>query len=144
MVNKVILVGRLGKDPEVKEFDNGSVANFTLATNERYTKRDGEKVERTDWHNVRVGIPGLVKLVSNYFKKGDPMYLEGKIRTRSYEQDGQTKYITEIDANTISFLPKSNLGNEGSNTMSQGNVSSSASSEDFAVNNDNIEDDLPF
>jgi single-strand DNA-binding protein len=61
MVNKVILLGRVGKDPEVKQFDNGSIANFTIATNDNYKDKSGQKVERTDWHNIAIGSPGLVE-----------------------------------------------------------------------------------
>ncbi len=114
-VNKVILVGNLGKDPEVRHFENGgSVAQFSLATTETYKKRDtGETVTMpTDWHNISIKRPGLAKVAEQYLKKGSQIYLEGKLRTRSYEQDGQTKYITEIVVDEFMMLG-GRPGNEG-------------------------------
>jgi single-strand DNA-binding protein len=144
MVNKVILIGRLGKDPEIKTFDNGnSIANFSLATNETYKDRNGEKQDRTDWHNIQVGIPGLVKLVQQYFKKGDVMYLEGKLRTREYEKEGQKRYVTEVQAETIRFLPKPSVPNqEGFSATSA--QTQEANTEDFIASDSPFNDDLPF
>jgi single-strand DNA-binding protein len=145
MVNKVILIGRLGKDPEIKTFENGnSIANFSLATNETYKDRTGEKQDRTDWHNIQVGIPGLVKLVQQYFKKGDVMYLEGKLRTREYEKEGQKRYVTEVQAESIRFLPKnSGAPQDGSNATSPSHANE-ASAEDFIASDSPFNDDLPF
>ena len=144
MVNKVILIGRLGKDPEIKTFENGnSIANFSLATNETYKDRNGEKQDRTDWHNIQVGIPGLVKLVQQYFKKGDVMYLEGKLRTREYEKEGQKRYVTEVQAESIRFLPKPSAENqEGATTSSSHD--NEARTEDFIASDSPFNDDLPF
>jgi single-strand DNA-binding protein len=105
MVNKVILVGRVGKDPESKTFDNGNtLANFTLATSEHWKdKNNGEKKEATEWHNVQVS-GGLSKVAMDYVKKGDLIYIEGSIKTRSYEKDGQTKYIMSINATEMKML----------------------------------------
>lgn len=98
-VNKVILMGNVGKDPEYKDFDNGgSVAQFTLATTDRaFTTANGTEVpERTEWHNI-VLQNGLAKVAKEYVKKGDKLYIEGKIRTRSYEDNnGVKRYITEV------------------------------------------------
>lgn len=144
MLNKVILIGNIGKDPEIKQFDNGSVANFTIATNESYKDKSGNRVTQTEWHNIRVGIPGLVDLVQKYFKKGDPIYCEGKIRTREYEKEGQKRYITEINVDTIKFLPKANTNastNEVSTTKSE---PSSSTNENFITEVSNVDDDLPF
>lgn len=98
-VNKVILMGNVGKYPEYKDFDNGgSVAQFTLATTDRAFKtKNGTKVpERTEWHNI-VLQNGLAKVAKEYVKKGDKLYIEGKIRTRSYEDNnGVKRYITEV------------------------------------------------
>jgi len=105
-VNKVILVGNVGKDPEIKYFDNDNVkANFPLATSERgYTAANGTQVpERTEWHNI-VCWRGLAQIVEKFVKKGMQLYIEGKISTRSYEKDGETKYFTEIIANEMKFL----------------------------------------
>lgn len=98
-VNKVILMGNVGKDPEYKDFDNGgSVAQFTLATTDRAFKTENgtEVPERTEWHNI-VLQNGLAKVAKEYVKKGDKLYIEGKIRTRSYEDNnGVKRYITEV------------------------------------------------
>ena len=106
-VNKVILLGRVGKDPDIKRFDDdNSVASFSLATSERgYTAKNGTVVpEQTEWHNI-VCYKGLATIAERYVKKGDPLYIEGKIRTRSYEDKNQQKrYITEIIADKIELL----------------------------------------
>ena len=104
-VNKVILVGRLGKDPEVRNLDNGAaVANFTIATSESYKdKTTGEKKEITEWHNV-VLWRGLAEISQKYLHKGDMVYIEGKLRTRSWEKEGVTRYTTEIVADNMTML----------------------------------------
>ncbi|WP_439357937.1 single-stranded DNA-binding protein [Bradyrhizobium sp. DASA03007] len=98
-LNKVELIGRLGKDPEVKNLSNGSsVANFSVATSESWKdKRTGEKVEKTEWHNIVVWNENTIKFVEDYLKKGDLVRIEGKIQTRKWEdQDGKDRYATEI------------------------------------------------
>ena len=104
-VNKVILVGNLGKDPEVRHLEGGvSVAHFTLATNEYYKDKQGNRVERTEWHNISAWR-GLADMADKYLKKGQQVYIEGKLRTRQYQdKDQQTRYITEIIADEISML----------------------------------------
>ena len=104
-VNKVILVGNLGKDPEVRHLEGGvSVAHFTLATNEYYKDKQGTRVERTEWHNISAWR-GLADMADKYLKKGQQVYIEGKLRTRQYhDKDQQTRYITEIIADEISML----------------------------------------
>jgi single-strand DNA-binding protein len=104
-VNKVILVGNLGKDPEVRHLEGGvSVAHFTLATNEYYKDKQGTRVERTEWHNISAWR-GLADMADKYLKKGQQVYIEGKLRTRQYQdKDQQTRYITEIIADEISML----------------------------------------
>lgn len=102
-VNKVILLGNVGKDPEVRYIESEKVvANFSLATSKSYTK-NGEKVVQTEWHNIVVWNK-IAKVVEQYVKKGSQLYLEGEIRTRSYEKDGITKYITEIVVTSLSML----------------------------------------
>jgi single-strand DNA-binding protein len=102
-VNKVILIGNVGKDPEVNYIkEDLPVARFSLATSESYTK-DGQKVTNTEWHNIVVWR-GLAKVVENYVKKGSKLYIEGKISNRQYEKDGQTKYISEIVVNNMEML----------------------------------------
>lgn len=101
-VNKVILVGRLGKDPEVRAVGDTSVTNFSLATSRKYTK-DGEKHEDTQWHNIDVwGKMGEV--CAQYLSKGREVYVEGEIQYRKFEKDGDTKYFTSIRASTVQFL----------------------------------------
>ena len=106
-VNKVILLGNVGKDPEVKYFDNDrAVANFPLATTERgYRTSSGIDVpEKTEWHNLSCW-GGLAKIAEQYVKKGDPLYIEGKIRTRSYEdRDGIRRYVTDIHVDNLEML----------------------------------------
>ena len=97
-VNKVILVGNLGADPEVRHMQNGKpVCNLRIATSESWRDRDsGERRERTEWHRVVIFNEGLCKVAESYLKKGAKVYLEGQLQTRQYEQDGITKYSTEI------------------------------------------------
>ncbi|WP_019948440.1 single-stranded DNA-binding protein [Hymenobacter aerophilus] len=104
-VNKVILIGHLGKDPEVRHLEGGTtVANFTMATNEYYKDKQGTRVERTEWHNI-AAWRGLAELAEKYLRKGQQVYVEGRIRTRQYQdKDNQTRYVTEIVAEEISLL----------------------------------------
>jgi single-strand DNA-binding protein len=97
-INKVTLLGNVGKDPEIKTFQNGGkIANFSLATTERWKdKTTGEQKSETEWHNIVVKNEGLVGIVEKYVKKGSKLHIEGKIETREYEKDGAKKYITEI------------------------------------------------
>ena len=104
-INKVILVGNVGKDPEIRHLDNNvAVANFPLATSETYTNKNGEKVTTTEWHNI-VAWRGLADVCEKYVQKGRQLYIEGKIRTRSYDaQDGTKRYMTEIYADALQML----------------------------------------
>ncbi|MEH6404052.1 MAG: single-stranded DNA-binding protein [Sneathiella sp.] len=97
-VNKVILVGNLGADPEIRNMQNGKpVCNLRIATSESWRdKTSGERKDKTEWHRVVIFSEGLCKIAESYLKKGSKVYLEGQIQTRSWEQDGQTKYSTEI------------------------------------------------
>ncbi|MDR0333945.1 MAG: single-stranded DNA-binding protein [Dysgonamonadaceae bacterium] len=108
-INKVILVGNVGKDPEIKYFDNDNAkANFSIATSERgYTAANGTQVpERTEWHNI-VCWRGLAKIVEQFVRKGTQLYVEGKIRTRSYDdQNGVKRYITEVYADNLEILSR--------------------------------------
>lgn len=118
-VNKVILVGNLGKDPEVRHLEGGvSVAHFTLATNEYYKDKQGTRVERTEWHNISAWR-GLAEMADKFLKKGQQVYIEGKLRTRQYQdKDQQTRYITEIIADEISMLGARLLGSAGASAAS--------------------------
>lgn len=154
-VNKVILVGNVGKDPEVRHFENdGAVANFPIATTERgYTTRNGQEIpERTEWHNV-VAWRGLAKVVENYVKKGTQLFIEGKIRTRSYDdKDGNKRYITEVYADNLQLLGRKsdNPGaGQASASPTQANsetqnqaISSPPQNDDFLKEDET--DDLPF
>ncbi|MCC7440337.1 MAG: single-stranded DNA-binding protein [Bdellovibrionales bacterium] len=104
-VNKVILVGRLGQNPEMRYTPSGAaVANFSLATNENWVGKDGQKQERTEWHRIVVWGK-LAELCNQYLQKGREAYLEGRLQTRQWQdKDGHTKYTTEIHAQTVQFL----------------------------------------
>ncbi len=138
-VNKVILVGRLGKDPEVRNLENGaSVANFTIATSESYKdKTTGEKKEITEWHNI-VLWRGLAEIAQKYLHKGDMVYIEGKLRTRSWEKEGVTRYTTEIVGDNMTML--STRGSGGSSS-SGGDSRQQQPAPDFSQAGS---DDLPF
>ena len=108
-INKVILIGNLGKDPEVRHLESGvAVCNFSIATGETYKDRNsGEKVTHTEWHNI-VLWRGLAEVAEKYLKKGAKIYIEGKLRTRSWQdQEGNTRYTTEILGDNMTMLGKS-------------------------------------
>tara|TARA_Y100000589_G_scaffold61466_1_gene52589 strand:- start:6440 stop:6847 length:408 start_codon:yes stop_codon:yes gene_type:complete len=132
-VNKVILLGNLGKDPEVRRLDDGrGVANFSLATSETYKNKSGEKVTNTEWHNIVLWSP-LADIAENYLKKGSQVYIEGKISNRSYEdKDGVKKYISEVVGREITLLGRPPEQQENA----QNNPSENTNNSD--------EDDLPF
>ena len=105
-LNRVTLIGNVGKDPEIKTFASGNkVASITLATSERYKDRNGEQKEDTEWHSVQA-FGKLADIVERFVHKGSLLYLDGKIRTRSYEADGRTVYRTEILADHIQMLDR--------------------------------------
>ena len=108
-LNKVLLIGNVGKDPEVRHLQGGaSVATITLATSERYRDRNGEMREQTEWHTV-IAWRQLADLAENYIRKGSQIYVEGRIRSRSWDdQNGQKRYVTEIQADTIQLLGRRN------------------------------------
>ncbi|MBX2971811.1 MAG: single-stranded DNA-binding protein [Flavobacteriales bacterium] len=114
-VNKVILIGNLGADPEVRHLQNGaSVANFRLATTETYKDRQtGERREQTEWHNV-VAWRGLAEITEKYLRKGSKVYVEGKLRTRQWQdKDNNTRYTTEIVADEMTMLDRAGGGEGG-------------------------------
>jgi single-strand DNA-binding protein len=103
-INKVILVGHVGKDPEVRYLEGGvAVAKFSLATTETYKNKEGNKVDQTEWHNVVIWRK-LAEVVEKYVKKGQLLYIEGKIRTRTYGEENNKKYFTEVVADTMTML----------------------------------------
>lgn len=147
-INKVILVGHLGKDPELRYLEgNVSVASFPLATSETFNK-DGRKVEQTEWHNI-VMWRGLADVAAKYLTKGRLVYIEGKLRTRSYEdKEGVRRYTTEIVAESFNILGRrSDFENPNSNQASTSTSTASNQSEeqtvDFTENNEES-DGLPF
>ena len=150
-INKVILIGNLGRDPEVKTFENGTKkANFTLATSESYKDKEGKIVEQTEWHNI-VCWRNLADIAERYLTKGKQIYLEGKLRTRSWEDNGVKKYITEIEASTFTMLGTKNDNNVASRVPNGGEaqrVESAveaviAAQPQVATESDSV-DDLPF
>ena len=116
-VNKVILVGRVGKDPEVRNFESGStLTTFSMVTSETYKdKATGEKKEITDWHNI-VLWRGLAEIAQKYVHKGDMLYIEGKMRTRSWEKDGVTRYTTEVVGDNMTMLTPKGSGSSSGNS----------------------------
>lgn len=156
-VNKVILLGNVGKDPEVRYVDNNvAVANFTLATTERgYTTRDGKTIpDRTEWHNIVVWR-GLAETAEKYVKKGMQLYIEGKIQTRSWtDKDGNKRYTVDILGDTMQMLGRKNDSNsievndsnpaEASTTEKKVVSSKKAEEEPFSNVPQQDGDDLPF
>lgn len=144
-VNKVILVGRLGKDPEVRNLESGvSVANFTIATSESYKDRTtGEKKEITEWHNI-VLWRGLAEIAQRYLHKGDMVYIEGKLRTRSWEKEGVTRYITEVVGDNMTMLSTTRGGGPSGSAEVNSGSQERSSQESFRAPVDNSTDDLPF
>jgi single-strand DNA-binding protein len=143
-VNKVILVGNLGKDPEVRYTQTGSaVANFSIATSEQWNDRDGKKQERTEWHNIVVWGK-QAEHCGQYLSKGRQVYVEGSIRTRSYDdKSGNKRYITEIVAQRIQFLgggggtrlPQQGMDTGGVDDMAMGGMGGGQPP---------VDDDIPF
>ena len=112
MINKVILLGNVGADPEVRALDGGKkVARIRVATTERYTDQQGKKQEQTEWHSVTLW-GGLADVVDKYVHKGSQVYIEGKIRTREYEHNGEKRYATEIIGNDMKLLGRPKDANE--------------------------------
>lgn len=139
-VNKVILIGNLGKDPEVRHLENGAtVANFPLATTESYKNKEGNKVEQTEWHNI-VLWRGLADIAEKYLRKGQTVYIEGKLKTRSWEdKEGNKRYTTEIVADNMTMLG----GRKDSNTQNH-EESPVYKEAEVAVATAGTADDLPF
>ncbi|WP_299517188.1 single-stranded DNA-binding protein [uncultured Flavobacterium sp.] len=106
MKNRVQLIGHVGNDPEVKTFEGGKVANFTIATNDSYTNKKGEKVEQTEWHRL-VAWDKNAEIIEKFVTKGKEIAIEGKLASRSYDdKDGNKRYITEVIVNDIMLLGK--------------------------------------
>jgi single-strand DNA-binding protein len=146
-VNKVILVGNVGKDPEVKLLPSGmSVANFTLATNERFKDKSGEFQERTEWHSL-VAYQRLSEIVRDYVKKGSKLYAEGRIQTRSWDdKDNQKHYKTEIVVSDLVLLSGRGDGESAgsSRSGSSWDQRQPAPADDVVQGTEITDDDIPF
>jgi len=151
MVNRVQLLGRLGKDPIIKHFSNdNSIAEFSLATSDNYKDKEGKLIEVTDWHNIKIPSKGLAGVAEKYLKKGSLVFIEGKIKNRSYDdKDGLKKYVTEIVVENLRMLDKrentsgsSEQGSGSSNSSAEYNNSNNGNNENTPAAN--IDDDLPF
>ncbi len=154
-VNKVILVGNVGNDPEFRVMPNGNgVANVSIATSEAWKdKTSGEQQEKTEWHRV-IFFNRLAEIVEQYVKKGSKLYIEGRLQTRSWEQDGVKRYTTEIVANEMQMLDSRGGGAaQGDNPFGQGQAQGQQSSAQPAQaaptqaasgGFDNFDDDIPF
>ena len=151
-VNKAILVGNLGRDPELRTTPNGqSVVNFTLATSETWTDKSGERVERTEWHRI-VAWGRTAEMCHQYLSKGRTVYVEGRIQTREWEdKEGNKRYTTEINANTVNFIGPRGSGGAGGGggggDSSSGPSGGGASRGGGGSANEPgppVEDDIPF
>ncbi len=153
-VNKAILIGRLGKDPETRYMTNGeAVTNVSLATSENYKDKSGEKQERTEWHNL-VMYRRLAEIAGEYLKKGSLIYVEGRIQTRKWQdKEGKDRYTTEIIVNEMKMLGSKSGGSGGSfevvedqsaPTPARSAPASKPSAPAAKSNFDNFDDDIPF
>lgn len=140
-VNKVILVGNLGKDPEVRHLENGAVvANFPLATTESYKDKNGNRQDQTEWHNI-VLWRGLAQIAEKYLNKGSQIFIEGKIRSRSWQdKDGNTRYTTEIVGDNMTMLG----GRSENNSPKVEQNDSGKTPEAISKTENEEDDDLPF
>ena len=150
-INKAILVGNLGKDPELRYTPSGTaVCTFSIATSDRFKNKQGEQQERTEWHNIVVWS-GLAEICGKYLTKGKQVYIEGRIQNRSYDdRDGNKRYITEIVANEMQMLSRSGdqggQGGQGGGSSNAGRSSTPAENFSSAPQEPpfNPDDDIPF
>ena len=151
-VNKVILIGNLGKDPEVRHLEGGvAVARFPLATSETFKDKSGQKQEKTEWHNI-VLWRGLAEVAEKYLRKGQSVFIEGKIRTSQYQdKDGNQRYSTEIVADNMTMLTRAEGGQQeggnfqgASSSAEAANYSTGKTSAPAGVAQNDEPDDLPF
>ncbi|MFV0291297.1 MAG: single-stranded DNA-binding protein [Mangrovibacterium sp.] len=139
-INKVILIGHVGQDPEVRYLDKDlAVANFSLATTERFTDKEGKRIENTDWHRV-VAWRGLATVVEQYVKKGSKLYVEGKLRTHEWnDKEGNKRYTTEIYVETLEMLDSREKA--ANSPLAPTEIAKEVASPDLSRMED---DDLPF
>ena len=151
-INKVILIGNLGRDPETRYSQGGNaVTNFGVATTENWRDRQsGEQQERTEWHNI-VCFARLAEIAGEYLKKGSKVYIEGSLRTSSWEQDGQKKYRTEVMARDLQMLDSRGGGapsgfESGSESESRSGAPATQQADNAPTlsDDDNFDDDIPF
>ena len=157
-VNKVILVGRLGRDPEERYTANQQpICSFSVATSTRYKDKEGNSQEQTEWHNISM-FGKLAEIGNQYLKKGSQVYLEGRLQTNKSEKDGQTKYFTQIVANQMTFLGTKDGGGSNSNDAGMNQAAPASSSESTSSpassgestsspassSFDEFKDDIPF
>ena len=150
-VNKVILIGNLGKDPEVQNFETGKKASFSLATTEVQRDREGNEIQHTEWHNV-VMWRGLADIAETYLKKGSQVYVEGRLRSRSFDgKDGVKRFVTEIQVDNLVLLGgRKEPGSEYQSSAPAPNYSQSSVPPPASATNDlaspdvSVKEDLPF
>ena len=146
-LNKVLLIGRLGADPEIKQMVNGkNVARLSLATSQSWKdKNTGEKKEKTEWHRIVVFNEGLVNVVQQYLKKGANVYLEGQLSTRKWrdEKSGQDKYSTEIVLQGYNSS-LTMLGGKSSSNTNESSQASSLPNDQMSQDNSDLDDEIPF
>lgn len=144
-VNKVTIIGNLGKDPELKFMPNGdAVCNFSVATTDTWKDKDGAKQERTEWHNI-VMYRKVAEIAGEYLKQGSSVYLEGRLQTRKWQtKEGQDRYTTEIVADSMQMLGKKSDSEQGNGNESQQKHSEQKSNGYQKQPIDEIDDDVPF
>jgi single-strand DNA-binding protein len=145
-VNKVILIGNLGKDPELKYTPSGAaVTNFSIATSERWKDKDGNSQERTEWHNI-VLWNRQAEIAKEYLSKGSPVYIEGRLQHRSYDdKEGVKRYITEVVGDRMQFLGRRESGSSSSSSQGQESYApANSGGEPAGSGNGPQDDDLPF
>ena len=148
-LNKVILIGNLGADPEIKEMPDGTkMAKFSMATTERYTNKAGEKIANTEWHNI-VLWRGIAEVAEKYLRKGDSVCIEGKLKNRSWEdENGIKKYATDIQGDNMTMLgsKRDSNPNQSGYIVPEENTSNTnpTNTESIEKNNESSVDDLPF
>jgi single-strand DNA-binding protein len=148
-LNKVMLIGNLGKDPETRHFDGGGMlVKFPLATTETYKNRQGEKVSHTEWHNIVVSKKGLTEICDRYLKKGMRIFAEGRIRTRQWEDNGVMRYMQEVNLDNMVMMGNPTAENQVGGGQSSASPDPMPRPEDTPIaspaGNRPEEDDLPF
>ena len=146
MLNKVTLIGNVGKDPETRTFQNGGkVMNFSLATTENWKSKDGERQTKTEWHNVAIFNEHLRHIAESYVTKGSKIYLEGQLSTRQWEKDGETRYTTEVVLKQFNGeLKLLDSKGEKPNGADKASLSLASNNTDFKETETELNDEIPF